>query len=348
MRKSDFFYQLPAELVAQAPLVERASSRLLGLDGMTGRIEDRHFADLPALLRRDDLLVFNDTRVIPARLYGEKDTGGRVELLIERVLDDQRALAQCRASKPPKPGQRLRLAGGVQARVVMRHGEFYEIAFDISEPLVQLLERIGHVPLPPYITRPDVREDRERYQTVFARTPGAVAAPTAGLHFDNAMLALLDRMGVERAFVTLHVGAGTFQSMRVDDIAQHCMHAEWLALSTDTAARINAAKAQGRRIVAVGTTVVRALESAVRQGGVREFAGETRIFIYPGYRFQVVDALVTNFHLPESTLLMLVCAFAGTEQVLAAYRHAVAGGYRFFSYGDAMFVLPQMQDTRSK
>jgi len=285
--------------------------------------------------------VFNDTRVIPARLYGEKDTGGRIELLLERVLDDRRALAQCRASKPPKPGQWLQLAGGVQARVVMRHGEFYEVDFEITEPLVQVLERIGHIPLPPYITRPDVREDRERYQTVFAQAPGAVAAPTAGLHFDTAMLALLDRMGVERAFVTLHVGAGTFQPLRVDDIAQHHMHAEWLMLSADTAERINTAKTQGRRVIAVGTTVVRALETTARYGGVRPFAGETRIFIYPGYRFQVVDALITNFHLPESTLLMLVCAFAGTEHVLNAYRHAVAEGYRFFSYGDAMFVLPQ-------
>jgi S-adenosylmethionine:tRNA ribosyltransferase-isomerase len=346
--KSDFFYLLPPELIAQEPLAARAASRLLCLDGASGRIEDRRFADLPALLRRGDVLVFNDTRVIPARLFGEKDTGGRIELLIERVLNGQRALAQCRASKPPKSGQRLQLDGGVQARVVMRHGEFYEIEFDITEPLVQVLERVGHIPLPPYITRPDAREDRERYQTVFAQTPGAVAAPTAGLHFDDAMLAQLDRMGVERAFVTLHVGAGTFQPMRVDDIAQHRMHAEWLSLSADTAARINTAKAQDRRVIAVGTTVVRALETAVHHGGVQPYAGETRIFIYPGYRFQVVDALLTNFHLPESTLLMLVCAFAGTEQVLAAYRHAVADGYRFFSYGDAMFVLPQIQDTRYK
>ena len=346
MRKSDFHYDLPPELIAQAPLAERAASRLLCLDGVTGRIEDRQFADLPALLQHGDLLVFNDTRVIPARLYGEKDTGGHIELLIERVLDDRRALAQCRASKPPKPGQRLQLAGGVQARVVVRHGEFYEVDFEITEPLVQVLERVGHIPLPPYITRPDAREDRERYQTVFAQVPGAVAAPTAGLHFDSAMLARLDRMGVERAMVTLHVGAGTFQPLRVDDIAQHRMHAEWLTLSADTAARINAAKAQGRRIIAVGTTVVRALESAVRQGGVRQFAGETRIFIYPGYRFQVVDALLTNFHLPESTLLMLVCAFAGTGPVLNAYRHAVMEGYRFFSYGDAMFVLPQGKEKR--
>ncbi len=348
MQKSDFHYHLPPERIAQMPLAARAASRLLCLNGASGSIEDRRFADLPALLRRGDLLVFNDTRVIPARLFGEKDTGGHIELLIERILDDRRALVQCRASKPPKPGQWLRLDGGVHARVEMRHGEFYKIAFDITEPLVQVLERVGHIPLPPYINRSDVREDRERYQTVFAQTPGAVAAPTAGLHFDSALLAQLEQMGVERAFVTLHVGAGTFQPMRVDDIAQHRMHAEWLSVSADTAARIHNAKKQGRRVIAVGTTVVRALETAVRQGGIGPFAGETHIFIYPGYRFQIVDVLITNFHLPESTLLMLVCAFAGTEQVLHAYRHAVAEGYRFFSYGDAMFVLPQIQDTSYK
>ena len=345
MQKSDFHYHLPPERIAQTPLAARAASRLLCLNGASGSIQDRRFADLPVLLRRGDLLVFNDTRVIPARLFGEKDTGGHIELLIERIVDERRALAQCRASKPPKPGQRLLLAGGVQARVEARHGEFYLVEFDITEPLVQVLERVGHIPLPPYIARPDGREDRERYQTVFAQTPGAVAAPTAGLHFDSAMLMRLEQMGVEHAFVTLHVGAGTFQPLRVNDVAQHRMHAEWLTVSADTAARINTAKAQGRRVIAVGTTVVRALETSARQEGVRPFAGETRIFIYPGYRFQVVDALITNFHLPESTLLMLVCAFAGTEQVLGAYRHAVAEGYRFFSYGDAMFVLPQIQDT---
>jgi len=346
LQKSEFYYHLPTERIAQAPLAARAASRLLCLAGANGSLEDRQFADLPALLRRGDLLVFNDTRVIPARLFGEKDTGGQIELLIERVLDDRRALAQCRASKPPKPGQQLQLVGGVQAQVVTRHGEFFEIDFDISEPLVQVLERVGHIPLPPYITRPDTREDRERYQTVFAQTSGAVAAPTAGLHFDNAMLAQLDQLGVERAFITLHVGAGTFQPLRVDDILQHHMHAEWLTVSAETAARIDTAKVQGRRIIAVGTTVVRALETAAGQNGVQPFAGETRIFIYPGYRFQVVDALITNFHLPESTLLMLVCAFAGTEQVLDAYRHAVTEGYRFFSYGDVMFVTPLDLSTR--
>ena len=373
MLKSDFFYQLPAEFIAQEPLAERAASRLLSLDGMTGLVEDRRFADLPALLRRGDLLVFNNTRVIPARLFGEKDSGGRIELLIERVLPDRRMLAQCRASKPPKPGQRLHLDGGVQAQVVGRKGEFYEIEFEGAEPLLHLLERIGHIPLPPYISRPDADIDRERYQTVFAQAPGAVAAPTAGLHFDTAMLARLEQLGIERAFVTLHVGAGTFQPLRVDDIAQHRMHSEWLEVGLDTTVRVNAAKQAGRRVIAVGTTVVRALETAandardgagttpgtgevdrvgntrsrprrepaVEDGCIRPFRGETDIFITPGYRFRVVDVLITNFHLPESTLLMLVCAFGGKENVLSAYRHAVEERYRFFSYGDAMVVTPQ-------
>lgn len=348
MLKSDYFYQLPPELIAQEPLAERASSRLLSLVGMTGHIEDRRFADLPALLGRGDLLVFNNTRVIPARLFGEKDTGGRIELLIERVLQDRRVLTQCRASKPPRAGQQLRLDGGVSARVVARQGEFYELEFEIGEPLLEVLERIGHIPLPPYINRPDAGDDRARYQTVFAQAPGAVAAPTAGLHFDAAMLARLDALGVERAFITLHVGAGTFQPLRVDDIAQHRMHSEWLEVSADAAAQVNAAKQAGRRVIAVGTTVVRALETAAADQRVQPFAGETDIFIYPGYRFRIVDALLTNFHLPESTLLMLVCAFAGTQHVLNAYRHAVAQRYRFFSYGDAMFVLPQRQEARDK
>jgi S-adenosylmethionine:tRNA ribosyltransferase-isomerase len=297
LRKSDFNYFLPAELIAQAPLADRTASRLLCLEGASGHIEDRRFTELPALLRAGDLLVFNDTRVIPARLFGEKDTGGHIEL-------------------------------------------------KIVEPLVELLDRIGHIPLPPYITRPDVREDRERYQTVFAQAPGAVAAPTAGLHFDPAMLRQLDALGVERAFVTLHVGAGTFQPLRVDELAEHRMHAEWLEVSAATATRVNAAQAQGRRVIAIGTTVVRALETAAGGRGILPYTGETDIFIYPGYRFRIVDALITNFHLPESTLLMLVCAFAGTGQVLNAYRHAVAERYRFFSYGDAMFVTPRGLTTR--
>ncbi len=340
LKKSDFRYHLPPELIAQAPLPGRSDSRLLSLDGRTGSLQDRRFIDLPALLSAGDLLVFNDTRVIPARLYGEKDSGGRIELLIERLLEGRRALAQCRASKPSRAGTGLRLEGGAMARVIARHGEFYELEFEGQEPLPELFERIGHMPLPPYIERPDQAADRERYQTVFAREPGAVAAPTAGLHFDAELLARLDQLGVERAPVTLHVGAGTFQPLRVDDLEQHRLHKEWLTVSAATAARVQAAKRDGRRVIAVGTTVVRALESAVRDDRVTAFAGETDIFIYPGYRFRAVDALITNFHLPESTLLMLVCAFAGTETVLRAYRHAVEQRYRFFSYGDAMFVTP--------
>jgi S-adenosylmethionine:tRNA ribosyltransferase-isomerase len=359
LRKSDFHFDLPPELIAQYPLAQRSASRLLCLDGASGGIDDRMFSDLPGLLRPGDLLVLNDTRVIPARLFGEKDTGGRIELLIERVLEDHVVLAQCRASKPPRPGQGLRLDGGVRATLRARRGEFYEIQFDSREPLPALLERIGHIPLPPYIQRMDAGADRERYQTVYARAPGAVAAPTAGLHFDDAMLTGLGALGIEIAFVTLHVGAGTFQPLRVEDVCQHRMHAEWLEVNPATATRVNAARTEGRRVVAVGTTVVRALESAARKEPsptpdrngamrplLRPFSGETDIFIYPGYRFRAVDALITNFHLPESTLLMLVCAFAGTENVLRAYRHAVQEHYRFFSYGDAMFVTPATPSLR--
>ena len=338
MKRSDFHYDLPSELIAQQPLAERTASRLLCLDGASGALQDRQFADLPQLLYPGDLLVFNDTRVIPARVFGEKETGGRVEVLVERLLGDRRLQAQCRASKPPKPGQTLHLDGGVQARIIGRTDEFYEIELVIDEPLIQVLERIGHIPLPPYITRPDAAADRERYQTVWACTPGAVAAPTAGLHFDSGLLARLDSLGVERAALTLHVGAGTFQPMRVEDPAQHRMHAERVEISADVANRVNRARAEGRRVIAVGTTVVRALESAVHDGTVQPVVGETSIFITPGFRFQAVDVLITNFHLPESTLLMLVCAFAGTGPVLAAYRHAVTERYRFFSYGDAMWV----------
>ena len=340
MKKSDFHYELPPALIAQQPLAARTASRLLVLDGASGVIEDRQFTDLPELLRTGDLLVFNDTRVLPARLFGEKDTGGRIELLVERLLDNRQVLAQCRASKPPKPGQALFLEGGVRVHVLGRAGEFYKLQFETDEPLATTLTRIGHMPLPPYIERADAAADRERYQTVWARAPGAVAAPTAGLHFDDTLLARLDELGVERAFVTLHVGAGTFQPLRVDEIERHRMHSELLDVSAATAERINAARNAGRRVIAVGTTVVRALETGAQDGRVQAFHGETAIFIYPGYRFQVVDALITNFHLPESTLLMLVCAFAGTEQVLRAYRHAVGQRYRFFSYGDAMFVTP--------
>jgi S-adenosylmethionine:tRNA ribosyltransferase-isomerase len=338
MLKSDFAYSLPPDLIAQKPLTFRSASRLLALDGPTGTIRDLRFTDLPGLLRAGDLMVFNDTRVIPARLLGTKDTGGQVEVLIERVLDARRALVLMRASKAPRAGQRLQLEGTVTARVLARRGEFYELEFESDRPVLALLDAIGHMPLPPYIARADVAADRERYQTIYAREAGAVAAPTAGLHFDAAMLARLDALGVEQAFITLHVGAGTFQPLRVEEVSAHRMHREWVGVSSVTAERVNAARREGRRVVAVGTTVVRALEAAASEGEVQPFNGETDIFIYPGYRFRVVDALVTNFHLPESTLLMLVCALAGREQVLRAYQHAVTKRYRFFSYGDAMFV----------
>lgn len=338
MRKSDFFYDLPPGLIAQTPAQPRSASRLLCLTGATGALADRMFVDLPELLRPDDLLVFNDTRVIPARLYGVKDSGGKIELLVERVLDAHRAVVQCRASKPPRIDQCLRLEGGIEAVVTARHNLGYEVRFLTERPLLEVLQAIGHVPLPPYITRPDGPEDSERYQTIFARTPGAVAAPTAGLHFDAPMLQRLEALGVESAYVTLHVGAGTFQPLRVDEVRAHRMHAEYLELGATAAAQINAAKDQGRRVVAVGTTVVRVLESVARLGRVAPYAGETNIFIYPGHEFKMVDAMLTNFHLPESTLLMLVCAYAGTDNVLRAYRHAVAARYRFFSYGDAMWI----------
>ena len=345
MRKSDFQYSLPQELIAQYPVSPRTASRLLTLDGAGGAIRDLRFTDLSTQLQAGDLLVFNDTRVIPARLFGHKDSGGRIEILIERVLNAHSVLAQVRASKPPKPGQMLALQGDIMAEVKRRDGEFYELTFDQDIPVTTILERIGHIPLPPYIERADETADRERYQTVYARHRGAVAAPTAGLHFDEAMLARLAEGGVDSAFVTLHVGAGTFQPIRVDDIREHRMHAENLSVSPAACDKINAAKDEGRRVVAVGTTVVRALETVARSGRVASYEGETDIFIYPDYRFQIVDALLTNFHLPESTLLMLVCAFGGTRHVLNAYRHAVAQKYRFFSYGDAMFVTRNIPDA---
>ena len=345
MRKSDFQYSLPQELIAQYPVSPRTASRLLTLDGVSGAMRDLRFTDLFTQLQAGDLLVFNDTRVIPARLFGHKDSGGRIEILIERVLNAHSVLAQVRASKPPKPGQMLALQGDIMAEVKRRDGEFYELTFDRDIPVTTILEDIGHVPLPPYIERADAAADRERYQTVYARHRGAVAAPTAGLHFDEAMLARLAERGVDSAFVTLHVGAGTFQPIRVDDIREHRMHAENFSVSPAACDKINAAKNAGRRVVAVGTTVVRVLEAVARNGRVASCEGETDIFIYPDYRFQIVDALLTNFHLPESTLLMLVCAFGGTRHVLNAYRHAVEQKYRFFSYGDAMFVTRNIPDA---
>lgn len=340
MKKSDFHFDLPTELIAQSPLSERSASRLLVLDAAAERCVDGQFRDLVQMLQPGDLLVLNDTRVIPARLHGRKSTGGEVEVLIERVLGRHEVRAQMRASKTPKEGTRLELGDGVPATVLGRDGEFFRIRFDTPESLDAVLHRIGQMPLPPYIKATDHERDVSRYQTVFAREPGAVAAPTAGLHFDAPLLDELRLRGVRFGHITLHVGAGTFQPMRVDSVHEHRMHAEWLNVGAELCQQIRATRAAGHRVVAVGTTVVRALESASRDGVVQPFAGETQIFIFPGYRIRSVDALITNFHLPESTLLMLVSAFAGRERVLAAYAHAVQERYRFFSYGDAMFITP--------
>ncbi len=348
MRKSDFHYDLPPELIAQFPASSRSAGRLLVLDGASGALRDLQFSNLPSLLRPGDVMVFNNTYVIPARLGGRKETGGHVEILVERILGEQRVLAQVRASKTPKPGQRLHLDGGVPARVVSRRDDFFELVFETEESIKDVLARIGHMPLPPYIARPDETLDRERYQTVYASRPGAVAAPTAGLHFDESMFQKLDALGVERAFVTLHIGAGTFQPLRVNDIRDHRMHSEYLEVDGRVCDQVNAARAAGRRVIAVGTTVVRALETAAVGDKLAPFNGETDIFIYPGYRFQIIDALLTNFHLPESTLLMLVCAFAGIDNVLNAYRHAVEKKYRFYSYGDAMFITSKRQVASGK
>jgi len=342
-RRQDFHFDLLPELIAQQPLAHRSGSRLLTLDGATGALGDQQFRELPELLRPGDLLVFNDTRVIPARLFGHKASGGRFELLVERLLDEQRALVQIRVSKAPKPGGRLQFDAGFTAVVLGRHDDLFDIRIAGDQSWLPLLEQHGRVPLPPYITREPTGEDRERYQTVYARQPGAVAAPTAGLHFDQALLDRLATLGVERTFITLHVGAGTFQPLRVERIAEHVMHAEWIEVGAAACEQIRAARARGGRIIAVGTTVTRALETAAGDEGVAQpWKGETRIFIYPGYRFRCVDALITNFHLPESTLLMLVAAFAGPAEILKAYRHAVERRYRFFSYGDAMFITRRL------
>ena len=337
MRRSDFHYELPPALIAQHPLPERSGSRLLTLDGSSSVRQDRMFRELPSLLGADDLLVFNDTRVVPARLYGHKQTGGAVEFLVERILDAHTALVHARASKPWREGMRAVFAEGAEAEVLGREGELLKVAF-LAVTLPEFLYAHGHVPLPPYIVRDDQAEDRERYQTVYARVPGAVAAPTAGLHFDAPVLDALEKKRVRRAYVTLHVGAGTFQPVREEDVRDHRMHSEYAVVSPQVCAAVAETRQRGGRVVAVGTTAVRSLEAAAVGGGLAPFQGDTDIFIYPGYRFRVVDAMITNFHLPESTLLMLVSAFAGREPVLAAYRHAVEKKYRFFSYGDAMFI----------
>lgn len=336
MRTDLFDFHLPEELIAQHPPAQRGGSRLLHVAGAV--LTHRQFADLPTLLRPDDLLVLNDTRVLKARLFGQKASGGQVEVLVERVTGEREVLAQVRASKSPKPGSRIVLAGELEVEVLGREGEFFCLRFLSDESAYDMLERYGKLPLPPYITHAAGEEDESRYQTVFAREPGAVAAPTAGLHFDDAMLATLRAQGVRTAQVTLHVGAGTFKPVRAENVSEHVMHSERYRIPQATVDAIRETRARGGRVVAVGTTSLRALESAAAQGELQAGERETNIFITPGYPFQVVDVLLTNFHLPRSTLLMLVCAFGGMENLLAAYREAVEQGYRFFSYGDAMLI----------
>ena len=341
VKKSDFDYELPEALIAQAPLPERSASRLLLVPPGDAAFSDMGVRDLPLLLQPGDLLVFNDTRVIPARLFGNKATGGRVEILIERLLANNEARAQLGVSKSPKPGSRIALDAGGEAEVLARDDAgFWHLRFHLPEPLENWLLHAGRLPLPPYIQREPGADDAERYQTVFAKEVGAVAAPTAGLHFDDALLDALRARGIEFGHVTLHVGAGTFQPMRVDDIHEHRMHSEWINVGAELVQQVRRTRASGGRVVAIGTTVLRALESALVDGELQPFAGDTSIFIFPGYRIRSVDALLTNFHLPESTLLMLVSAFAGKERIVAAYEHAVRERYRFFSYGDAMLLFP--------
>ena len=346
MKVADFSFQLPDQLIARYPQAERSASRMLGVNATNGELSHAKFTDIVDLIGPGDLLVFNDTRVIPARLLGQKVSGGKVEVLVERVVDEHHVLAHVRANRAPKAGARLVLEEAFEAEVTGREGALFKLHFDSSQSVLELLEAHGHMPLPPYIDRPDEASDRERYQTVYNRKPGAVAAPTAGLHFDDKILQRLQDKGVEFAYVTLHVGAGTFQPVRVDSIEEHIMHSEYAEVSAETIAAIEATRERGGRVIAVGTTSVRSLESMAKAspaGQLEPFFAETDIFIYPGYQFAVVDAMVTNFHLPESTLLMLVSAFASREIILRAYASAVEHEYRFFSYGDAMFLHARPQ-----
>ncbi|PCJ32154.1 MAG: tRNA preQ1(34) S-adenosylmethionine ribosyltransferase-isomerase QueA [Gammaproteobacteria bacterium] len=338
MQRTDFKFDLPEELIAQFPTDERSGSRLLSLNGNSGAVNDLDFKVLTGLLEKDDLIVFNNTKVIPARLLGKKSTGGKVEVLVERVLDENRVLAHIRSSKSPGEGRRLLLEEKLDVEVLGRQGALFELYFHVESNVIDALESYGRLPLPPYIERDVDKQDLHRYQTVYAQHIGAVAAPTAGLHFDEAMLEQIKNMGIEMAHVTLHVGAGTFQPVRVDDIKTHHMHSERIEVSEQVCKQVKATKARGGRVIAVGTTSVRALESASQSGMISPFSGETDIFIYPGYEFKSVDAMITNFHLSESTLLMLISAFAGRENVMASYQHAIEQRYRFFSYGDAMFI----------
>ncbi|WP_342587079.1 tRNA preQ1(34) S-adenosylmethionine ribosyltransferase-isomerase QueA [Thioflexithrix psekupsensis] len=340
MQRSDFNFTLPDELIAQYPTEQRTASRLLYVPSPSGiALIDLQFSELPDYLTSGDLLIFNNTQVIPARLFArKKTTGGQVELLIERLLENQHALVQLKASKTPAINSELVLENGLIVRIKARQEQFFKVQFETQESLLDLLQSIGHIPLPPYIRRDDTRVDSERYQTVYASRPGAVAAPTAGLHFDQPLLQRLQAQGVAFGYVTLHVGAGTFTPLRVNDLSQHQMHSEWLQVTEEVCQQIQSTKANGGRVIAVGTTSVRALETAAATGKIQPYEGETRLFITPGYRFKSVDGLITNFHLPESTLFMLVCAFGGYDRILSAYHHAVEKRYRFFSYGDAMFI----------
>ena len=344
MLRTDFSFELPEQLIARFPQPERSASRLLRLNRHSGELSHHKFSDMLAAVNPGDLLVFNNTRVIPARLFGQKASGGQIEVLVERILDEQRFLAHVRASKAPKAGALLILENDAEVEMVQRQGELFELRVTGNEPVLAMLERLGHMPLPPYIDRPDSAADRERYQTVYNKKPGAVAAPTAGLHFDEPLLAALKAKGVEFAFVTLHVGAGTFQPVRVDNVLEHQMHAEYIEVPDEVVAAVKACKARGNKVIAVGTTSVRSLESAAqiaKNNGkeLEAYSGDTRIFIYPGYQFAVVDGLITNFHLPESTLIMLVSAFSSRDFVMNAYQTAIKEQYRFYSYGDAMLIL---------
>lgn len=349
MQLADFDYHLPGELIARYPGETRSGSRLLSLDRQSGALSHGIFRDIIDMILPGDLLVFNDTRVIPARLFGHKATGGRIEVMIERLLSDNEAIAQVRASKSPAAGTLLKLVStgtseSIDVEVLGRQGDFYHLRFLSAEPLIGLLDRFGHMPLPPYIDRADEQSDLQRYQTVYGRNPGAVAAPTAGLHFDDALLDALLKKGVDQAFLTLHVGSGTFQPVRTENVPEHKMHSEWIDVSATVVDQVRRCKANGGRVIAVGTTSVRSLESAARMSdqaddsALQAYSGETDIFIYPGYQFKVVDAMITNFHLPRSTLMMLISAFSSRDKVMAAYEEAIKQQYRFFSYGDAMFI----------
>lgn len=337
MRRDLFQFDLPDELIARQPAQQRQGSRLLYLNSASNDLQHQQFPDLIDHIQPGDLMVFNNTKVIPARLFGEKETGGKIEVLVERVLDTHRVQAHIRASKSPKAGNQLRFDEGYSAEMLSRAGDLFVLKF--SHPVLTVLDNIGHMPLPPYIDRTDTEDDKSRYQTVYAEELGAVAAPTAGLHFDQQLLESIQSKGAQIAFVTLHVGAGTFQPVRADNILDHEMHSEWLQVSEEVCQQVLETKATGGRVIAVGTTSVRCLETAARSGQIAPFEGDTNIFIYPGYEFKVVDGLITNFHLSESTLLMLVSAFSGYQPIMEAYREAVAERYRFFSYGDAMFLL---------